>query len=138
MEERVNDVVQFWPRESGVLARVVPSAMEEVPAAFDYYADLADGYPFEQEVATSSGEGFGLLVGEPVGVVGAIIPWNTPIHLLAYKLAPALLAGCTVVVKVSPEAPSAGYLIAEIAEAIGLPPGVVNVLTADRGRLRRW
>ncbi|MBL5972317.1 MAG: aldehyde dehydrogenase [Candidatus Leucobacter sulfamidivorax] len=133
MEERVNDVVQFWPRESGVLARVVPSAMEEVPAAFDYYADLADGYPFEQEVATSSGEGFGLLVGEPVGVVGAIIPWNTPIHLLAYKLAPALLAGCTVVVKVSPEAPSAGYLIAEIAEAIGLPPGVVNVLTADRG-----
>ncbi|MET7899944.1 aldehyde dehydrogenase [Streptomyces sp. NPDC005355] len=130
--ERVDDVVQLWPRESGVIARVVPAVMEEVPAAFTYYADLADRYPFEQEVPTSSGEGFGMIVGEPVGVVGAIIPWNTPMHLIAYKLAPALLAGCTVIVKASPEAPGAAYVIAEIAEQVGLPPGVVNVLTADR------
>jgi betaine-aldehyde dehydrogenase len=52
--------------------------------------------------------------------------------LIANKIAPALLAGCTVVVKSSPEAPSAGYIMAEVAEAVGLPPGVLNVLTADR------
>jgi acyl-CoA reductase-like NAD-dependent aldehyde dehydrogenase len=65
-------------------------------------------------------------------VVGAIIPWNAPIGLITYKLAPALLAGCTVVLKCSPEAPGDAYVVAEIAEAIGLPPGVLNVVTADR------
>jgi acyl-CoA reductase-like NAD-dependent aldehyde dehydrogenase len=67
-----------------------------------------------------------------VGVVGAIIPWNGPVGLIAYKVAPALLAGCTVILKASPEAPGEAYIFAEIAEAIGLPPGVINVVTADR------
>jgi acyl-CoA reductase-like NAD-dependent aldehyde dehydrogenase len=77
--------------------------------------------------------GFGLVVKEPVGVVGAIIPWNAPMGLISMKLAPALLAGCTVILKSSPEAPGEGYLIAEAAEAVGLPAGVLNVLTADHG-----
>jgi aldehyde dehydrogenase (NAD+) len=132
ISKRFDDVTQLWPRETGVIASIVPSVMKEVPAAFDYYADLAETYPFEQEVPTSSGQGFGMIVGEPVGVVGAVIPWNTPMHLAAWKLAPALLAGCTVIIKASPEAPGAPYIIAEIADQIGLPPGVVNVLTADR------
>ena len=80
---------------------------------------------------TMGGE-FGLLVREPVGVVGAIIPWNAPLSLISYKIAPALIAGCTVVLKSSPEAPGDAYLFAEIAEDIGLPPGVLNVVTADR------
>jgi acyl-CoA reductase-like NAD-dependent aldehyde dehydrogenase len=71
-------------------------------------------------------------VREPVGVVGAIIPWNGPISLIAYKLAPAMLAGCTTILKSSPEGPSTAYIIAEIAEEIGIPPGVINVITADR------
>ena len=76
--------------------------------------------------------GFGLLIREPVGVVGAIVPWNGPLSLALWKLSPALLAGCTAVLKASPEAPGAAYIIAEAAEAIGLPAGVLNVLTADR------
>jgi betaine-aldehyde dehydrogenase len=72
------------------------------------------------------------LVREPVGVVGAIIPWNGPILLITLKVAPALLAGCTMVVKAAPEAPAAAYILAEVAESIGLPPGVLNVVTADR------
>jgi betaine-aldehyde dehydrogenase len=72
-------------------------------------------------------------VREPVGVVGAIIPWNGPIALIAMKIAPALLAGCTVVLKASPEAPGHALIMAEIAEAVKLPPGVLNVVTADRG-----
>jgi aldehyde dehydrogenase (NAD+) len=65
-------------------------------------------------------------------VVGAIIPWNAPMGLISNKVAPALLAGCAVVLKSSLEAPGEGHLIAEAAEAVGLPPGVLNVLTADR------
>jgi aldehyde dehydrogenase (NAD+) len=132
LEKRVDDMVEIWPRESGIIASIVPPVLSEVPAAFDFYADLAESYPFEQEARTSSGEGFGMIVAEPVGVVGAIIPWNTPMGLLAFKLAPALAAGCTVVIKASPEAPGAAYVVAEVAAEIGLPAGVVNVLTADR------
>ena len=65
-------------------------------------------------------------------MVGAIIPWNAPMGLISNKVAPALLAGCTVILKSSPEAPGEGYLIAEAAEAVGLPAGVLNVVTADR------
>jgi aldehyde dehydrogenase (NAD+) len=72
------------------------------------------------------------LVREPVGVVATIIPWNVPALLTALKLAPTLLAGCTVIVKSTPEAPGAGYILAEIIEVAGLPPGVVNFVTADR------
>ncbi len=101
-------------------------------ATFDYYAGLADTFPFEEEAQPSMGGKFGLLVREPVGVVGAIIPWNAPLGLITYKIAPALLAGCTVILKSSPEAPGEAYVVAEIAEAVGLPPGVLNVVTADR------
>src|ERR1700730_19166282 len=98
---------------------------------FDYYADLAGTFEWERPVRPSRG-GFGLVVKEPVGVVGAIIPWNAPMGLISMKLAPALIAGCTVVLKTSPEAPGEGYLIAEAAEAVGLPPGWLNVVCADR------
>jgi aldehyde dehydrogenase (NAD+) len=64
--------------------------------------------------------------------VAAIIPWNGPSINIAWKVAPALLAGCTVVLKPAPEAPAAAYVFAEICEKIGLPAGVVNVLTAER------
>ena len=98
---------------------------------FEFYAGLADTFEWEQAAQPSS-PGFGLLVREPVGVVGAIIPWNGPLGLISYKIAPALIAGCTVILKSSPEAPGEGYLVAEVAEEIGLPPGVINVVTADR------
>ncbi len=84
-----------------------------------------------QRTPTFGGE-FGLMVREPVGVVGAIVPWNAPLAPTALKIAPALLAGCAVVLKPSPEAPGEAYVIAEIAEAMGLPRGVLNVVTADR------
>ena len=100
-------------------------------ATFNAFADLAGTFPFEEPATPTAGQ-FGLIVREPVGVVGAIIPWNAPMGLISNKVAPALLAGCTVILKSSPEAPGEGYLIAEAAEAVGLPPGVLNVVTADR------
>ncbi len=66
---------------------------------------------------------------EPVGVVGAVVAWNVPLVLIATKLAPALLAGCTIVLKVAPEASLDAMVLAEIIEAAGLPAGVVSVLT---------
>ena len=71
-------------------------------------------------------------MNEPIGVVGAIVPWNTPLSLAAYKIAPALLAGCTIVLKAPPEAPGELWILAEIAEEIGLPAGVLNVVNGHR------
>ncbi len=114
-----------------MLHRIAQAAAQGAAGTFDYYAGLADTFEWEREAQPSS-SGFGLLVREPVGVVGAIIPWNGPLSLISYKIAPALIAGCTVILKSSPEAPGEGYLVAEVAEEIGMPPGVLNVLTADR------
>ena len=69
---------------------------------------------------------------EPVGVVGAIIPWNAPMGLISNKVAPALLAGCTEVLKSSPEAPARAISWPRSPRRSGLPPGVLNVVTADR------
>jgi aldehyde dehydrogenase (NAD+) len=132
VRDRADDASQIWPRESGVLHKVARAGMNGIPRVYEFYADLADTYPFEERAQPTGGGAFGLLVREPVGVVGAIIPWNAPMSLIAYKIAPALLAGCAVVLKASPEAPGAAYLMAEVAEAVGLPAGVLNVVTADR------
>jgi acyl-CoA reductase-like NAD-dependent aldehyde dehydrogenase len=132
LRKRRDDMSEIWPRESGVLHRRAKGAAEGAANTFEYYAAVADSFSFEEEVRPTAGGQFGLLVREPVGVVGAIIPWNVPLSLISYKVAPALIAGCTVVLKSSPEAPGAGYVVAEVAEEIGLPPGVLNVVTADR------
>jgi aldehyde dehydrogenase (NAD+) len=131
LKKRSEALGQIWPRESGVLHKIAAGAGAGAGRTFEYYAGLADTFPFEELAQPSVGE-FGLIVREPVGVVGAIIPWNAPMSLISYKVGPALLAGCTVVLKSSPEAPGEGLLIAEVAEEAGLPPGVLNVVTADR------
>jgi aldehyde dehydrogenase (NAD+) len=125
-------LAEIWPRESGGLFRFAAGQGDSGAAVLEFYADLAGDYAWEEPAQPTGGGNFGLIVREPVGVVGAIIPWNGPLHLALYKLAPALLAGCTVILKASPEAPGAAYIVAEAAEAAGLPAGVINVLTADR------
>jgi acyl-CoA reductase-like NAD-dependent aldehyde dehydrogenase len=128
-----NDVLgQLWPRESGTIFKAAQHAGRIGSRALESYAALADTFPFAEECPPTTGGEYGLLVREPVGVVGAIIPWNAPVALICHKIGPALLAGCTVVLKSSPEAPGEAYVVAEIAEQIGLPPGVLNVVTADR------
>ena len=131
LQKRADALAQIWPRESGTIAAFAKYAAGAMQKDFDAYAALAETFAFE-ETATPSMGGFGLLVREPVGTVGAIVPWNSPHGLIPHKVGPALLAGCTVVLKMSPEAPGAGYVTAEAAEEIGLPPGVLNVVTADR------
>jgi aldehyde dehydrogenase (NAD+) len=131
LKRRSDDIGQIWPRESGVLHAIARYGGAGAESTFNSFAALADTFPFEEAAKPEAGQ-FGLIVREPVGVVGAIVPWNAPMSLISNKVAPALLAGCTVILKSSPEAPGEGYLIAEAAEAVGLPAGVLNVVTADR------
>src|SRR5580704_2338513 len=91
--------------------------------SFAAASQLATEVPFEEEVGNS------LIVREPVGVVGAITPWNYPLHQIAAKVAPALAAGCTVVLKPSEVAPLNAFVLAEIFEEIGVPAGVFNLVT---------
>ncbi|MGV0794046.1 aldehyde dehydrogenase [Mycolicibacterium sp. XJ1819] len=137
IRDRVPDLAEIWTRQSGTLHSVGQALMPGVAGQYEHYAHLAETFPFEEEVETDKDSpidagAFGLRVREPVGVVGAIIPWNGPALLIVIKLGPALAAGCTVVLKASPEAPGEALVVAEIAEEIGLPPGVLNVVTADR------
>ncbi len=92
-------------------------------ANFANYARLLGSFVFEQKNGNS------LVVREPVGVVGAITPWNYPLHQIALKVAPALAAGCTVVLKPSEIAPFNAFILAEVIEAAGLPKGVFNLVT---------
>jgi betaine-aldehyde dehydrogenase len=132
LEARAADFAHVWATESGVLHRLALERIGRLTSgAFNFYAGLADTFPFEEPHRSASGHK-ALLIREPVGVVAAIVPWNGPAMLIAYKSSPALLAGCTIVLKASPEAPGAALLFAEVCEKVGLPPGVVNVLTADR------
>ncbi|SFF82848.1 Acyl-CoA reductase [Novosphingobium sp. CF614] len=131
IEVRAEATALTWTVESGFLHSHATMAGRHGGATYRWYADLAETYPFVQEHPTKAAK-VALLVREPVGVVAAIIPWNGPPSTIAYKIAPALLAGCTVIVKPAPEAPSAAYILAEACEEIGLPPGVVNFITAER------
>src|SRR6201999_3724827 len=95
---------------------------------YQYYAGLADKLEGRQIPAPNPN----YLVytrREPVGVVAAITPWNSPLLLMTWKLAPALAAGCTVVVKPSEHAPASTLGFAELISEAGFPPGVVNVVT---------
>lgn len=132
IDKRSDEIGRLWTAEVGIVHWLSSHLAATIGDVFRYYAGLADTFPFEEEHKPTAGGEFGLIVREPAGVVGAIIPWNSPILLVAYKVAPALLAGCTVILKASPEAPTAAYIFAEAAEAAGLPAGVVNILTADR------
>lgn len=128
---RADALADHWSAEAGVVRSMSAYTGPGLAQIFNYYAGLANSFEWQETHRSEDGKP-ALLVREPVGVVAAIVPWNAPGLIMAYKVAPALIAGCTVIIKASPEAPSAPYILAEICEEAGLPPGVVNVLTAHR------
>ena len=98
---------------------------------FNYFAELSKTYSLDS-VRSGVLSPEVLVTREPVGVVGAIAPWNVPLFLAAAKLAPALLAGCTVVFKPAPETPLDAFRLAEILAECGLPDGVLSIVPAGR------
>lgn len=123
---------RIWTSETGVLFSASQPRMETLGDSYRYYAGLANTFPFQERHDEIADGRLAIVDREPVGVVAAIVAWNGAPSLMTAKVAPALLAGCTVVVKASPEAPGPAYILAEAAEAAGLPKGVINILTADR------
>ncbi|OZC88011.1 aldehyde dehydrogenase [Rhodococcus sp. 05-2254-5] len=96
----------------------------------DASLDIAADFPWR--ALRRSGSANALVTRSPVGVVAAVSPWNMPLSINVQKLVPALIAGCTMVLKPSPETPLDAYLLAEMATEAGLPPGVLNVVPAGR------
>ena len=132
LEKRLPELSRAWVEQVGALASVAPFVIGGGKFWFDYYADLATKYPFEEQRTPFDGRGSALIVREPAGVVATIAPWNNPFGIMTGKVAPALLAGCTVIMKPAPETPLEAYIIAEAAEEAGLPAGVLNLVTSHR------
>ncbi len=103
--------------------------MDDTATCFEYYGGLAT--KINGEVLPVPADAVAFAMREPMGVAGQIIPWNYPLMMAAWKIAPALAAGCTVVLKPAEQTPLSILKLAEDFESVGLPPGVVNVVTGD-------
>jgi aldehyde dehydrogenase (NAD+) len=128
--KRQPDLVGTQVAEMGIPVSGAGGQCSSVPPVLEYYADLARTYAFEREEVVGSAAA--TVVQDPVGVVGAITPWNGPTVLSTWKIAPALAAGCTVVLKPPPESPLSQLVLAEVFEAAGVPAGVLNVVPGGR------
>ncbi|WP_280243631.1 aldehyde dehydrogenase [Nocardia abscessus] len=130
--QREDELARLITAEMGAPLRFSRSAHARLPGVMmRSLADIAANYPWEETRPGYFGADI-LVCHEPVGVVAAIVPWNMPMFLTVAKLIPALLAGCTVVLKPSPETPLDAYLMADLLQHSGLPPGVVSILPGDR------
>ncbi|HYV04736.1 MAG TPA: aldehyde dehydrogenase family protein, partial [Blastocatellia bacterium] len=124
LAERQNEIAATIAREVGMPLPLATAVQAGLPAmVMGTYAKLLGDYSFEEQIGNS------LVVKEPVGVVGCITPWNYPLHQVVAKIAPALAAGCTVVLKPSEVAPLTAFVLAEIIHEAALPAGVFNLVT---------
>ena len=124
LEARTDEIADTIAKEVGMplmLSKIIQAGLPK--ANFAIAAQLLGSYEFEEQVGNS------LVVREPIGVVGCITPWNYPLHQIALKVAPALAAGNTVVLKPSEVAPLNAFILAEVVHEAGLPPGVFNLVT---------
>ncbi|HSB11026.1 MAG TPA: aldehyde dehydrogenase family protein [Blastocatellia bacterium] len=121
---RQTEIASIITNEVGMPLPLATAVQAGMPAmVMGAYAKMLTEYSFEEQIGNS------LVVREPVGVVGCITPWNYPLHQVVAKVAPALAAGCTVVLKPSEVAPLTAFVLAEICEDVGLPAGVFNLIT---------
>lgn len=130
LEDRADELAELMTAELGCPIWFSRTASVPLPVAYlRYYADLAESHDFVEE-RTRDGRRC-LVRHEPVGVLAALTPWNSPTSLPALKTAPALAAGCSVVLKPAPETPLTGYYVAEALVAAGLPDGVLSMIPGD-------
>ncbi|KFU81982.1 Acyl-CoA reductase [Amycolatopsis lurida] len=129
-EARSEEISELVTRQNGTPISITRAMQSQVPVTYRYFASLAEKLETESHVETASGDA--VVRREPVGVVGAITPWNGPQPLIAWKLGPALAAGCTAVIKPAPETSLDAFVFAEILTAAGIPDGVVNIVTGGR------
>ncbi len=128
--EHAERLARLEVADSGKLYREMIGQLSALGGWYHYYAGLADKLEGRQ-IPAPNPDYLVYTRREPVGVVAAITPWNSPLLLMTWKLAPALAAGCTVVVKPSEHAPASTLGFAELITEAGFPPGVVNVVTGQ-------
>jgi len=123
---KMSEIAETIAREVGMPIRMSTMIQAGLPAmVMGSYVQILRGFTWEESVGNST------LVREPVGVVGCITPWNYPLHQVVCKVAPALAAGCTVVLKPSEVAPLSAFMLAEIVHEARLPAGVFNLVSGD-------
>jgi aldehyde dehydrogenase (NAD+) len=124
LASRTEEIAGLIAQEVGMPVKLSQIIQAGLPATtFSSMPQVMGEVAWEEKVGNS------LIVREPVGVIGAITPWNYPLHQIAAKVAPALAAGCTVVLKPSQVAPLNAVLLAEVLDEVGLPSGVFNLVT---------
>jgi aldehyde dehydrogenase (NAD+) len=131
LSERLGDFKDVLTSEMGAPGQTVEMMMyTPASAVLNVYGELADTFPWQE---TRTGMfGTSRVRREPVGVVAAIIPWNVPLFIAINKLVPALLAGCTAILKPAPETPIDALMLGSLFVEAGLPEGVLSVLPAGR------
>ena len=121
---RSSEIAELITAELGMPLKLSQRIQAGLPiAVLDSYIQLLESYEFSERIGNS------LIIKEPVGVVAAITPWNFPLHQLMIKVAAALAAGCTIIAKPSELTPLNAFILAEIVESSGLPPGVFNLVS---------
>jgi betaine-aldehyde dehydrogenase len=124
MKSRADEIGRTIAQEVGMPVKLATRIQAGSPTfTFGMYAKLVGDFKWEEKVGNS------VVLREPVGVVACITPWNYPLHQIAAKVAPALAAGCTVVLKPSEVAPINAFILGEIIDSVGLPKGVFNLVT---------
>jgi aldehyde dehydrogenase (NAD+) len=130
VKKRIPEMSAAFTAEIGAPAAASTAFHDNAVKVWEDVVTLHERFSFEEKRSWPGGEG--RLVREPIGVVATVLPWNGPVATASLKFAPALAAGCTVVVKPAPEGPVSMMIFAEALEAAGLPEGVISLLPAGR------
>jgi aldehyde dehydrogenase (NAD+) len=135
VSDRRADLVNLIVAETGAARWVAESLQFDTGYRYaQWFAERTASYPYQEPLPAQAGArglGQGVIIKEPLGVVAAVTPFNFPLYLNLSKVIPALAMGNTVVLKPSPYTPLQAFVLGEIADAVGLPPGVLNVVTGD-------
>jgi acyl-CoA reductase-like NAD-dependent aldehyde dehydrogenase len=131
------ELAEAETNDNGKLLREMDGQIRNLPAWYEYYAGFADKID-GRVVDVGRPDYFGYVMREPLGVVAAVLPWNSPLLLLTFKLAPALAAGCTVVAKPSEHASVSTLLFAELFERAGFPAGAFNTVSGASRQVGQW
>ena len=131
LKTRADALAWLWTLEAGAPNMFTSRVSENCGMIFEHYAEVLEKTCLVDARQRVAG-GYALVTQEPIGVVAAIVPWNAPIFLAVIKVAAALAAGCTVVLKPAPETPLDAYILAECIEAADLPEGTFSIVASGR------
>jgi acyl-CoA reductase-like NAD-dependent aldehyde dehydrogenase len=134
LKERKKDFIEAEIADSGAVAKKAIADLHNSASFFKVMSKVAKTFNFEEKDESASREGFSFNYRSynPIGVCAQIIPWNFPLVMAAWKIGPILATGCTTVLKTAKETPASAMLLAEVLNDVGLPKGVVNIITGGR------